>query len=203
MRDGAEDPAQFAAVGIESADVAGRTGQSFGNGAAKDDGVLKNYAGAAGADGDVVGRAVQALPQIDAAVIAKIGDGLAGRLVQRPEKIAVREEDAILIYGDAAIADVARDLLSVIWIEVPDLHAGFGVEGHHAKFGSGGVEDAIDDDGIALHLRIFEGIVRVVGPGNLQAGDIAGRDLLQSRVADVVRAAVDAPFDIGSPGGER
>ena len=188
--DGVEDPAKLAGFGVPGADMPGRARQRFGNRAAEDDHVLKDHAGAAGADTHLFGGTAEAFAEID------LQDGFAGLAVEGVEEVAVGEEDAILINGDAAVAVAALRRRAGGGVEGPDLMAGGGVERDNFEGGRGGVENAADDDRIALHLRVFERVVRIVRPRDLELGDVGAVDLCERRKADVSRPAVDRPLDI-------
>ncbi len=129
--------------------------------------------------------------------LPKVGRGCAGFAVEGVEEVAVGEEDAVLVDSDAAVAVAA---VRVSWfdrVEAPDLAAGGGVEGDDAHLGRGGVENAVDDDGVALHFGPLKCVVGVIGPGYLELLDVGGRDLSEGGVADVVGAAVHGPAGVG------
>ena len=81
-------------------------------------------AGRAGADAQLLRRLIETFTQVDAAVGAEGLDRLAGLLVQRPEKAAVADEDAILVHRDAAVPEARRPARAVARIELPDLVSG-------------------------------------------------------------------------------
>src|SRR5688500_3931320 len=87
-------------------------------------------------------------------------------------------------------------------IELPDLPAILSVDRHHRHRRRRRVEDSVDDDGIALHLGVLEGIAAVVGPGDLKPADIRAIDLCERRVAAIALAAVDRPIDVVRLDGE-
>ncbi len=66
-------------------------------------------------------------------------------------------------------------------VEGPDLLARGGVEGKHFCHGRGGVEDGVDDDGVALDLgaALRRSVAGVVGPGYLQLIDVGAVDLVE------------------------
>ena len=152
---------------------------------------------------DRLRRPIEAVAQVDAAVVAEGWDGLAGEPVESIEKIAIREKEAVLINRDAAMAKAALRIRGLGRIEGPDLAAGLGIERDHPHFGSGRVKQAADNDRVALHLRVLEGVVGVVGPGDPESRDVGGADLRKGRVADVVGSAIDGPVDIGRLRGDR
>ena len=70
--------------------------------------------------------------------------------------------------------------------------AGGGVEGDDVCRRGDAVEDAVDDDGLGLEVAASAG---VIGPGDLEAGDVGAVDLLEGRVAGAFGiAAVGGPF---------
>ena len=113
-----------------------------------------------------------------------------------------REEDAAIVtvgpVGDAAAALLADDFASAVGIEIPFQFAGCGVERDEAKLRRGGVEDAIDDERLALHFGAGEGVAGFVGPGDLKLRDVGTIDLLEGGVVRIV--SVDGE---GEQGGER
>ena len=199
MRDGVKNPAPLLSdVVTSNARMSpGEPGRVSGTVLPMIQQVFEDLAGTAGADGHVFGRAIEPFPKIDAAVVAEPLNRFTCATVERPQVIAMADEHAVFIYGDAAMAIAPLWLVALIGVETPDFTPGLGIERDHAQLGRGGIEDAIDDDGIALHLRIFEGVVRVVRPDNLKAGDVIAIDLLQLGIADVIRAAIDRPLDVG------
>jgi hypothetical protein len=60
------------------------------------------------------------------------------------------------------------------------------------------VQHAIDNDRVALHLRIFERILRIVGPRHFQQADILTSDLRQGPIANIVGTTVDRPLNIAT-----
>ena len=127
------------------------------------------------------------------AVIAEGLDRLPGALVERPELVPVREEDAVVVHQDAAMAETARSLAAG-GIEAPQLAPGRRVEGEDAELGARRVEHAVDDNRIRLHLRARELVVCLIRPRDLQPGDVRRRDLRERGIMVVVGgAAVHRP----------
>src|SRR4029077_13066529 len=120
------------------------------------------------ADAQLLRRLIETFTQVDPAVGAEGLDRLAGLLVQRPEEAAVADEDAILVHRDAAVPEARRAGRAVARIEFPDLAAVGRVDRDHLQRRRRGVEHAVHDDRVALHLGALEGIVRVVGPRDAQ-----------------------------------
>ncbi len=147
-----KNPAELARVYIERANVPRRTGQRLGNRATQNDHVLKNDARAAGANGNALRRTIQALSKIDSAVISETLNRLPRAPVESPQIISLREEDTISRYGHAAMAVPALRLAAHTGVETPDLASSLGVQSDHAKFGSCGVQDAVNHNRVALHL---------------------------------------------------
>ena len=108
LRNRVEHPALLAGVHVERANMAGRPGKVSGTRAAEDQQVLEHDAGRAGADTDALDRTIESLAQIDAAAVAKRRDRVAGAFVERPEEIAIADEHAILVHGDAAMPEPRR-----------------------------------------------------------------------------------------------
>src|SRR5579862_7024286 len=107
------------------------------------------------------------------------------------------EEDAVLIGRDAAMPVATLWVIAQIRIEAPDFAASLGIQRDYTQLRRSGIEHAIHNDGIALHLRILESVMRVIGPRHLKMPDVIAIDLLQLGITDVVRAAINGPFDVG------
>lgn len=103
------------------------------------------------------------------------------------EIVAVSEKHAVFIDCHAAMPIAALRRACRVRVEGPDLSPSLRIQGQPAELGRGGVKDATPNDGIALDLRAFEGIVRVVGPRDFQALHVRGRDLRQLGIANVLK----------------
>ena len=196
LRNRVEDPAQLAAVHVEGADVAGRSGKRLRHRAAHDQQIFEDDAGRAGAHAQRVRRLVEPLAQVDAAAGAERGDRRARPLVERPEKAPVAHEHAVPVHRDAPMPEPGSGRRTAARVELPDLASGLRVDRDHLQRRRRGIEHAVDDDRVALHLGALEGVVRVVGPGDLERRDVVPIDLRERGVADVVDAAVDRPRHI-------
>ena len=73
--------------------------------------------------------------------------------------------------------------------EAPLQHAGGGVERKDAQLWRRRVQNPVRNDRLALHLRVLERVAGVVGPGDLQRGDVGRRDLRQRRVTRLLGTA--------------
>src|SRR5262249_5816305 len=97
----------------------------------------------------------------------------------------------------APISHRMRDLHPIVRIETPMRLAGCCVERNDAQCRRGGIEHAVNDDRITLHLRSLENVASVKCPGNLQLMDILPIDLTEPRIANIVpAAAIDIPVSI-------
>ena len=177
LRNGVEDPAQLAGVHVKRANVTGRSGQRLGNAAPENEEVFEDRARRAGAHAQPLGGLAQSLAQIDPALIAEGGHGLACFAVERPQKTAVRHEDAIVVNGDAAVARACARTASARRVERPHLTPGSRVDRSDAQRRRRDVEHAAHHDRVALHLRAAERILRVVGPRDLQLTHVGAGDL--------------------------
>src|SRR5262249_48350892 len=117
-------------------------------------------------------------------------------LVERVQPVAIGDEHAIVVRGHAAMAEPRAAGGAAARIELPELPAGRCVQRDHLQRRRGRIEHAADDHGVALHLRTLEGVVRIVGPCDLQPGDVLAIDLRQRRIANVVGAAVHRPAQV-------
>ena len=106
--------------------------------------------------------------------------------VSRVERINIvtgDEEDtlvgALLPIGDSPIPHFAGEALFGFGNEGPMEFPGCRVEGDQTQLGSGGIKFAIDDDRIAFHLGLREGVARVIGPSDLELGDVVAIDLVE------------------------
>ena len=181
---------------VECADVAGRSRQGFGHAARQDEHVLEHDAGRAGAHAQALGRLAETLAQIDAAVGAEGRNRPAGGLVEGDEPVAVSDEHAVGVHGDAAMPEARARRRPAARIVGPELLAGVGGKGHDLHRRRGGVEHAVDDHRVALHLRGGEVVAALVGPGDLQLGDVLAGDLSKRGVARVARSAVHRPVGV-------
>ena len=93
------------------------------------------------------------------------------------EEVAIGDEHAIGVHGDAAVAEARPRRRAAARVELPDLLAGVGGHGHHLQRRRGRVEHAVDDDRIALHLGRGEVVAALVGPGHRELADVGRRDL--------------------------
>ena len=98
-------PADGAGGHVVRTDVARRRRQALAHRAADDEHVLEDHAGRARTHRETFHRTIEAGAEIDVAVIAEGLDRLPGALVERPELVPVREEDAVVVHQDAAMAE--------------------------------------------------------------------------------------------------
>ncbi len=190
-------PADLAGARIVCADMSGRRGQRLAHHAPENEQILVNHTRRSGADRDFLGIAPEPFTQIHSAGFTEARDKLACPRIQRIKKMARRNIDAALPIGKAAIAEFPHDLSAFTRIEAPEQLSAGGVERNHSKPGSGGVERAVHDNGIALHFRPGKRVAGIECPGDLQAAHIVAIDLFELGIADVFRpAAVNAPIPV-------
>jgi hypothetical protein len=132
---------------------------------------------------------------------AEVRNGLAGAGVEGVEPRPVGEQDAFVVaafpVGDAPAGAQAIGPGGVA--PPPDFLASGCVHGEGLRGGGHAVEDAVDDDRVALHLP---GVAGVVFPGYLQPAHVAGVDLRKRGVVVAVGAAqVFAPIAVLGRGG--
>ena len=196
LRNGVEDPAQLAGHHVEGTDVSRRSGQRFGHAAAEDQHVFEDRARCAGAHGHAIDGLAEPLAEIDAATGAERVDRLSSLPIDRPQEIAIGHEDAIVVDGDAAMAEPGARPAAAGRIEPPAFAARRGIDRGHLQRRRRHIERPVNDDGIALHLGALEVIAGFVGPRHLQAIDVAAVDLIERREADVVAPAVHRPAGV-------
>src|SRR5439155_19948157 len=112
--------------------------------------VLEDHAGRARAHRKAFNGTIESDAEIDVAVIAEALDRLAGMPVERPELVAVGEEDAVPVHDDATMAKASRPLAAG-GIEAPQLATRGRVEREDAELWASRVQHAVDDDRIRLH----------------------------------------------------
>ena len=175
----------------------GDPGSVSGTAAAHDQQVFEDRARRARAHREALGRLIEPFAQIDPAVRSERPNRSTRLAVERPEIAAIRDEHPIPVDRDAAVAEPAAGPGAAARIELPDLASGGRVERDHLQRRRRGVQHAVDDDRVALHLRSFERVARIVGPGHAQRRHVVAMDLRERRVADVVGAAVHRPTRVG------
>src|SRR5579864_6130074 len=205
MRNGVKAPANFSGADVERADVAGRTREILAHEAADDEQVAIDDAWGCGRNRNLTRIAPKSLAEIDAAGIPETGDGCAGLGIERIQIMPRDEENALILtvfpVRNAAVAYGMRGLSAVVRIEGPSKLAGCGIECDDAQLGRGGVQNAVDHDRIALHLRGVELVTGVEGPGDAEILHVAAIDLVQIGIANAFRAAaVDFPITVAGGG---
>src|SRR5205823_10180 len=126
---------------------------------------------------------------------------LAGPGFQCMEVVMSHKVDSLILtffpIRQSAITGVAGNFRAFVWIEAPAKLPGCGVKSDDTKLGSGGEEDRMDNDRIALHFRVREGIACVISPGGFECVDIAAVDLVKGGVVNIIRAtAISLPVAI-------
>lgn len=108
--------------------------------------------------------------------------------------------DAVRPVVEATVALLAAAALAFVRIEIPEKLAGARVESDDPQTGGGGVDDAVDEEGIAFHLRTFIFVVRIELPGELELGHVLAVDLLEGGVVVIapVGGFVGTRGDIGT-----
>ena len=164
-----EGPADGAGADVVGADVARGRGEAFGHERALNEHVLVEDARGGRGDGDLFGVAAEAFAEVDAALFAEARDGLAIGGVEGEQPVAPGEEEAAFLaflpHHEAAVA--AAGWFAFAGVKLPEGLAGGGVEGEDLLLGGGAVEDAVDDQGVALNLGAFFSVAGVVGPSGL------------------------------------
>ena len=214
-RDGVEDPLPLAGVDVvaadEALDVAHRSRRAAGQvRRSDDDGVVDRDRGRVQADlaGDQVDVLVEVLLQVDDAVVAEVGQPLAGERVQADQVVAGGDvEDlsvaAVIQPGQPAPRQPPRrrraPLAFVVAVEPEDL-AGGRVEGHRRPPRPGRrVQDAVDHQRRRLQaeFRTRSEVVGAEGPGDLQVVEVVAVDLVEGRVSRMGEvAAVARPLAV-------
>ena len=105
LRNRVEGPPQLPRLHVERADVARRPWQRLGNAAAEDDEIVEDRPRRAGAHARTFDRQPEAFTKIDPARAAERLDRPARLAIERVEEVAIRDEDAILVNRDAAMAE--------------------------------------------------------------------------------------------------
>ncbi len=105
-------------------------------------------------------------------------------------------EYAIVVNGHTAMPESPLDSDAAAGIEAPDFLSRDSIKRNHTHLRSGRIQQAIHHNRIALHLRIFERIMSVIGPGDLEPTYIFTIDLRQRRITDVIETAINWPFRI-------
>ena len=199
-----EDPPDCAGAHVVGADVPRRRGAgSFRDARAEDQHVLvdrprrvRQYIEAA----DITAEAVE---QRDAPVRAERRNRLAGARVERVEALSGRHQDAAVVtsfpeHHPAVHAKRAGAGTGGKRVEDPQLTAGRRIEREGLQLRRRGIEHAVDDNRVALDLRavVRLRVARAVGPRHLQAADVAGVDLVESRELPMAGiAAVHRPVE--------
>ena len=192
MRNGVENPAEFAGANVEGADIAGRRRERFGIAAAHDKKIFVNDS-RAGEDHELRGSRFAAEPfaQIDAAVLSEGSDGFPGRDVDGIDKIHDADEDAFV----PAVAPVRQAAIGLrpanAGIKFPEKFSGGSVQGKDFLHGGDAVQNSVDDDGAGLQTTFFSGIE---APRELEILDVFPVDLRERRIVRISRrAAVNGP----------
>ncbi len=114
------------------------------------------------------GGSAKALAEVDSAVGSERCDRLARLPIERPQEVAIGHQHSIGVHGDTAMTKSRTRGRTAAWIELPDFGAGLRIERDDLHRRRRHVEQAVDDDGVALHFGGFERVMAVVGPGDLQ-----------------------------------
>ena len=202
--DGVEDPSALAGADVEGADVAGGGGLgAFAGGGAEDEEVFEDHRWGVVTDVEVEDVGVEAVFVGDAAVFAESGDGDAGFGVEGVEVVAGGVEDAVVVFAVGPVGEAAVDAAGagavVLGVEAPDEFSGFGVEGGGVDGVGGEVDEAVDDDGVALDG--VAGVAGFPGPGDFEVADVGAVDLVEGGVVGAgVVAVVGLPLGVGGFG---
>ena len=201
VRDGVKTPAQLPGLQVECADVTRCAGQLLGDRAAHDQHVLEHDARCAGADGNFLRRTAKSLAQVHpATVVAPARHPRTRPAIECEKLVAIVEDDAIAGDDHATVAETRRGWLPVVRIIDPQLLAGHRVEREDVHFRGGGVQHAVDDDRIGLHLGPLELALRLERPRDLELRDVGRRDLTQRGVVRVIGVAtVHRPVGVACP----
>ena len=144
-------------------------------------------------------EAVEVLVKVDAAAGAEVGDQLAGLGVECVDVAAEAGEEAP-VRAIGPVGEATGTLAGGFGIPGPDEAAGGAVERDEFAAGRVAVDQAIDDEGVGFEAAAAIGTI--VGPGNLELGDIGAIDLFEGRVARVLGvAAIGGPFPAFRVGG--
>ena len=137
----------------------------------------------------------QALAEVDAAVLAEGGDGLAGLRIEAVEKVEDAGEEAGLFAvsppGETTRrlgeAEVAGAVGAEAGVEGPEEFAGGGVKGDDFERRGKGEEGTACDERVGLDAAFFAG---VECPGGAEAADVGAVNLAQRRVVVAILVAV-------------
>ena len=202
LGDGVEGPQPLAGAHIEGANIALGVvvidrREAFAEGGADDDGVARNGgrrmdAGLAGFK--VLDLLIPVLLEVDDAVFAEIGVGLAGIGIKADQAIADGGVKDAALGAVAPIAEPAARkrprafgaALAFVEAERPQQFAGDGVERDDGAAGAGGgIDDAIDGQRRAfqLVLRPAAEHVGLEAPGDFKILEIVAVDLIERQIA--------------------
>jgi len=195
-------PELLAVVDVEGAWLAGSRPATFRTGKAEYDDVVVNGGRGGRAVRNAIEISIHAFAKIDGAAVAEAGIRNAGFGVEGYKAaIGDTEEDAGLLairpVSDATIdATGSARLVSCdagVRIEFPTLAAGVGIERDNFTGCSGNEHHAIDDDRSAFDSCAVAGpsVAGVIGPCELERGDVGAVDLLEWRIAAAGFVATD------------
>ncbi|CUS46044.1 hypothetical protein MGWOODY_Smn2499 [hydrothermal vent metagenome] len=215
FRDRVENPFALAGAHIERADIAfhveaGRRHVARGVGRADHDHVLHHQGRRVQADisGDRVDLLVEILLQVDDAVHAERGVGIAGRCVETDELIADRHEQDPLLravgpVGAAMTGELARRILRALALVDPvhPQHLASGSVERDAVAARAGCQEqaSLHEQGCRLELIFLAGAERVglETPGDFQIVEVGRVDLVERGVARIrLVGGIMAPLGI-------
>ena len=213
LGDGVEDPQLLAGARVEPADEPGREVGRRRGGAQRrpdhdhvaDDQRRRVQADLAGLDWRTVRPVVDALEEIDDALLAEGGHRVSGRGVQRDQVISPGDVDDPRVvlpvrpvrHAPARAGPHRRDVAALAFVEAvhPQRLAGGPVDGRDvAPLAGRGVEHPADHQRRRLVVEVDAGaeVVRPPPPRDLEVGDVVAVDLIEGRVlgAPRIRAVV-------------
>ncbi len=199
MRHGVEDPRHLAGDRVVGAQIAGRRFVLLAGGGALQDQVAKDAARSLRADlTDRLGIAAQAGAQIDAAMVSKRADDVAGARVQRHQVVVHDFENAAIgaVLARPVHQPAAVEVGHLAVVVQPNLLAGGRVERGHAIVPGDDIHRAIDRDRVGAVAKAV--IAGGIEPHLAQLFHIRLIDLREGRVLRVVRRAA-----VFLPGGVR
>ena len=176
MRNRVKGPNELARAHIKRADVSRWRRMRFRIPSAHDDQVLVHHARSGQGNRLLQVVAAQPLAQIDAALLAKRGDGLARLPIQTIQKIHDPGEDAFFLAVGPVSNAAGRLRTAHAGVELPLQLAGRGIHGNHFLRGCVGIQRASHNQGIVLQPTLFAG---VEGPCGSKAVHVDAVDLGQ------------------------
>jgi hypothetical protein len=187
-----ERPAHLAGPDVVGANVAGRGGQRLRLTPSQNQEVFVDDAGTGQRDHQSLGVAAQALAQVDAAMLAKRGNGFPRRRIQGVNKIHDVGKDAPMRSVGPRRKAAIRLASDDAGIEFPKQLSGAGVERDHLLRRRVRVENSIHNQWAGLKPSRFS---RIETPRDLKLLDVGAIDLREAGVPHVFRRpAVHGPI---------